>query len=152
MDSIHHLVPFQTTTAPPTPNQATAVDGLVLAVLAAFVVIICVFVAVLVGQGYIKDFKQTKSKVKQRISEVFKEESETCNYCGESLPPSHDPQADCPFCDHKPYQISDLIGDFNDTMCATPGCHKNLTEAEKKQGVTRVDRCPECGTRNPYSR
>jgi|GEM_PF-4363413 len=155
MHSIRHLVPFQTTTAPPTPNQAMAIDGLAMALLAAFVILICVFIAVLQGQAYLKDFKQTKSKVKRRVSNVFKDEAETCNHCGNSLPPSHDPQADCPFCGHKPYRISDLVTNrdvldgFNDTICANPDCNYNLKKAE--QGG-RVDRCPKCKTQDPYGR
>lgn len=120
--------------------------------LAAFVVVICAFVAVLVGQGYVKDFKQTKSKIKQRVSEVFKEDSEECNNCGKSLPSGHDPQTDCPACHQDPYQLSDLVGDFNNTMCATDGCNQDLTRAENRQGVDRVDRCPKCKTPFPYGR
>jgi predicted amidophosphoribosyltransferase len=120
--------PTQLQTATGTASsQAAATNRFAIASLATFVIVLCLFVAVLVARGQVKDFKRSKSKAERRISDLFKNDAGTCNHCGNDLPESDRTLTTCPQCGEEPYELPALI--------------KSRELVEKLVGG---DRCPHC--------
>lgn len=122
-------------------TPASPEDILTLSYLGVLVVIIAVFLVVFIAQGYIKDFKQRRSRLERQVSAVFTDK-DSCNHCGNSLDSTQEPAAQCGQCGQNPYQIPAIIKsrrlvNMLQGKERCPRCNADVSD-------TDGDSCPNC--------